>query len=78
MRRPTPPRRKAWPGAAAGKTTRLSTYLTPQEFDDAKAAYLANWTNGGKADTFARSFAIPTGTVARMRAVISADQQAVR
>lgn len=98
--------------AAARDTARLGIYLTPQEFEDAKAAYLADWTNGGEADTFARwiaaaietyaartpkqrataqprgradertgstrSFAIPTDTVARMRAAINADQQAGR
>lgn len=98
--------------AAASSTARLGIYLTPEEFDDAKAAYLADWTNGGEADTFARwiaaaieayagrtpkqrstatprgraqertgstrSFSIPTDTVARMRAAISADQQAGR
>lgn len=98
--------------AAVSDTARLGIYLTPQEFEDAKAAYLADWTNGGEADTFARwiaaaietyaartpkqrataqprgradertgstrSFAIPTDTVARMRAAINADQQAGR
>jgi len=98
--------------AAAGETARLGIYLTPQEFDDAKAAYLADWSNGGQADTFARwiaaaldtyasrtpkqragapprgraeertgstrSFSIPTDTMARMRAAITADQQAGR
>lgn len=97
---------------AASSTARLGIYLTPEEFDDAKAAYLADWTSGGEADTFARwiaaaidtyarrtpkqranakprgraeertgstrSFAIPTDTVARMRAAITADQQAGR
>ncbi len=98
--------------AAASETARLGIYLTPQEFDDAKAAYLADWGNRGQADTFARwiaaaldtyaartpkqrssapargraeertgstrSFSIPTDTVARMRAAITADQQAGR
>lgn len=97
---------------AASETARLGLYLTPGEFNDAKAAYLADWTSGGEADTFARwiaaaidtyarrtpeqragakprgraekrtgssrSFAIPTDTVARMRAAITADQQAGR
>jgi hypothetical protein len=107
---PAPARKTAT--AAASETARLGIYLTPQEFDDAKAAYLADWSNGGQADTFARwiaaaldtyaartpkqragapprgraeertgstrSFSIPTGTVARMRAAITADQQAGR
>lgn len=42
------------PAAAAGATARLGIYLTPTEFDQAKAGYLADWTNGGQADTFAR------------------------
>ncbi|PWJ23010.1 hypothetical protein ATK17_3901 [Branchiibius hedensis] len=40
--------------AAAADTTRIGIYLTPAEFDNAKAAYLADWTNGGEADTFGR------------------------
>ena len=99
--------------AAASSTGRLGIYLTPEEFDDAKAAYLADWTTGGEADTFARwiaaaldryaartpkqraahaqprgradertgstrSFSIPVDTLARMRAAITADQQAGR
>ena len=83
-----------------------------RQFTGDALAYLADWTNGGEADTFARwiaaaietyaartpkqrataqprgradertgstrSFAIPTDTVARMRAAINADQQAGR
>lgn len=109
-RKPAPARTAAT--AAVSSTARLGIYLTPEEFDDAKAAYLADWTHGGEADTFARwiaaaieayagrtpkqrstatprgrarertgstrSFSIPTDTVARMRAAISADQQAGR
>jgi len=113
----TPAKRAATPRKAArathGDTARLGIYLTPEQFDEAKAAYLADWTNGGQADTFARwiaaaidihaartpeqrteraqprgraeertgatrSFSIPTDTVARMRAAITADQQAGR
>ena len=51
-RKPTPTRKAAT--AAVGETARLGIYLTPAEFDDAKAAYLADWTNGGEADSFAR------------------------
>ena len=118
------PRSSAQPGApkraatarkaatAASETARLGIYLTPQEFSDAKAGYLADWANGGVVDTFARwiaaaidtyaartpkqrasapprmraekrtgatrSFAIPTDTVARMRAAINADHQGGR
>lgn len=99
--------------ATISGTARLGVYLTPREFDEAKAGYLADWTNGGQADTFSRwiaaaidayaaqapqqraehatprgrapertgstkSFSIPTDTVARMRAAITADQQAGR
>ena len=98
---------------APGDTDRLGIYLTPDEFNGARAAYLADWTNGGDADTFARwiaaaldahaartpkqraaqgglrvrseertgstrSFNIPTVTMKRMRAAITADQQAGR
>lgn len=118
--RPAPPANKraastpasAPKAAASGTTARLGIYLTPAQFDDAKAAYLADWTNGGTADTFARwiaaaidgyaardpqdraaaaprgrstertgstrSFSIPTDTVARMRAAVTADQHAGR
>lgn len=107
---PTPARKADT--ATASATARLGIYLTPEEFDGAKAAYLADWNNGGEADTFARwiaaaidtyagrtpkqrataqprgradertgstrSFAIPIDTVGRMRAAITADQQAGR
>lgn len=97
---------------AVSATARLGIYLTPEEFDNAKAGYLADWSNGGEADTFARwiagaidsyagrtpavranakprgrseertgstrSFSVPHATVARMRAAITADQQAGR
>ena len=111
-RRPTAAPKKR-PQAAPGDTDRLGIYLTPDEFNGARAAYLADWTNGGEADTFARwiaaaldthaartpkqratrgglrgrseertgstrSFNIPTVTMKRMRAAITADQQAGR
>ena len=109
-KKPAPARKTAT--AAASDTARLGIYLTPEEFDDAKAGYLADWSNGGEADTFARwiaaaieayaartpkqraaapprgraeertgatrSFAIPSDTVGRMRAAITADQKAGR
>lgn len=99
-------------GSGLSETARLGIYLTPQEFEAAKAGYLADWSNGGEADTFARwiaaaidayatkspperagapargradertgasrSFSIPTDTLARMRAAVSADHQAGR
>ncbi len=108
----TPPAPRKAATAAASDTARLGIYLTPEEFDDAKAGYLADWSNGGEADTFGkwiaaaieayaartpkqraaapprgraeertgatRSFAIPSDTVGRMRAAITADQQAGR
>ena len=107
-----PPATRKAATAAASDTARLGIYLTPEEFDDAKAGYLADWSNGGEADTFGkwiaaaieayaartpkqraaapprgraeertgatRSFAIPSDTVARMRAAITADQKADR
>lgn len=106
-------KRKRAATAAAEDTGRIGIYLTPAEFDDARGAYLADWTNGGDADTFARwiagaldahaartpkrradddrlrgrsdertgstrSFSIPTATLHRMRAAITADQKAGR
>lgn len=35
-------------------TVRVGIYLAPEEFTDAKAAYLGAWQLGGQADTFAR------------------------
>lgn len=99
--------------APGGETDRLGIYLSPAEFTNAKAGYLADWSNGGTADTFARwiaaaldthadrspqeraergrlrvragertgstrSFSIPSTTMQRMRAAITADQQAGR
>lgn len=32
--------------------TRVGIYLTPEQFINSKAAYLADWTNGGEANTF--------------------------
>lgn len=61
-RRTSPPaprkRAKAVKPPAAGssgqtETARLGVYLTTQEFDDARAAYMADWNHGGTADTFA-------------------------
>ena len=109
-RQPATPKKKQ--ASAPGDTDRLGIYLTPTEFDDARAAYLADWSNGGEADTFGkwiaaaieayaartpdqrataqprvradertgstRSFAIPTDTVAQLRAAITADQRAGR
>lgn len=50
---------------AGSETERLGLYLTPAEFDDAKAAYLADWKNGGQADTFARWIAAAIDTYAQ-------------
>ena len=49
---PTPLRRP--PTASLSETARIGMYLTPEEFEAAKGAYLADWTHGGAADTFAR------------------------
>jgi len=40
-------------------------YFHPEEFDRAKAAYLADWQHGGQADTFARWIAAAIDTHAR-------------
>lgn len=112
-KRPAVRSKKTQDPAGAGFTDRLGIYLTPAEFNGARAAYLADWSNGGEADTFARwiavaldahasrtpkqradrgglrgrseertgstrSFNIPTVTMKRMRAAITADQQAGR
>lgn len=39
---------------ARGTTSRIGIYFHPEQFDTAKAAYLADWQAGGVADTFAR------------------------
>jgi len=110
--RPKPAPEKA-SAAGVGDTDRIGIYLTQDEVDGARGAYLADWSNGGEADTFARwiaaamdthaartpqeraargrlrgraaertgasrSFSIPTATTKRMRAAITADQQAGR
>ncbi len=41
------------PPAGATERARIGIYLQPSEFEDAKAAYLADWNSGGRADTFA-------------------------
>ena len=53
---PSTPRRAATkaPRKDAGGTSRVGVYMTPAQFADAKAAYLADWNNGGEADTFSR------------------------
>ena len=58
--RPAPRRPAA--ATSAGDTARLGIYLTPSEFDQAKAGYLADWTNGGTCDTFARWIAAAIDT----------------
>lgn len=60
-RRPTPQPAKASETA----TVRLGMYFHPEEFDRAKAAYLADWQHGGQADTFARWIAAAIDTHAR-------------
>ena len=59
---PTPAPPTTTPAVGAGATARLGIYLTPVEFDQAKAGYLADWTNGGTADTFARWIAAAIDT----------------
>lgn len=64
----------AGPQPGAADTQRLGIYLTPAEFDDARASYLADWANGGDADTFARWIA---GALDR-HAARTAKQRAAR
>ena len=42
------------PTASASEVTRIGIYLTKEQFTGAKAAYLADWINGGEANTFTR------------------------
>lgn len=65
---------KARAKTGAEDTARLGIYLTPVEFDDARASYLADWANGGDADTFARWIA---GALDR-HAARTAKQRAAR
>ena len=51
--------------APASSAERLGIYLTADEFRDARGAYLADWTNGGEADTFGRWVAAAIATHAR-------------
>lgn len=54
-------------------TARLGVYLTPEEFTNAKAAYLAAWQLGGEADTFARWIGAALERHARRSATERAD-----
>lgn len=40
--------------AVSSETARIGIYFHPDQFDTAKAAYLADWQAGGDADTFGR------------------------
>lgn len=50
------------PPLEATEVTRLGIYLTPEQFTGAKAAYLADWINGGEANTFTRWIGEVIGT----------------
>lgn len=51
------------PAAGGGvSTVRLGIYFHPEQFDTAKAAYLADWQAGGGCDTFARWIAAALDT----------------
>jgi len=52
---------KVAPAVGAG-TDRIGSYLTQDEVDGARGAYLADWSNGGEADTFARWIAAAMDT----------------
>lgn len=56
---------KAPAKARTAGTVRVGIYFHPDEFDRAKAAYLADWQHGGQADTFARWIAAAMDTHAR-------------
>lgn len=49
-----PAKTKSKPAAAPVGTFRMSMYITPQEYDNAKSGYLADFQAGGQADTFSR------------------------
>lgn len=62
----TPPAtRKPQAKASTAGTVRVGIYFHPEEFDRAKAAYLADWQHGGQADTFARWIAAAMDSHAR-------------
>lgn len=47
---------------------RVGAYLAPSQFLDAKAAYLADWLNGGEANTFSRWLGEALASYARQSA----------
>lgn len=51
-KKPTTESKKAGRPARSVDVTRQGIYLTQEQFNNAKAAYLADWTNGGEANTF--------------------------
>jgi len=60
----TRPAKRPKAAAPSSGTARLGIYLTPEEFESAKAGYLADWANGGVTDTFARWIAAAIDTYA--------------
>lgn len=72
--RTTQRQNKARTKAGTEDTARLGIYLTKTEFDDARASYLADWANGGEADTFGRWIA---GALDG-HAALTAEQRAAR
>lgn len=61
-------------GAISGATTsRVGIYFRPGQFDEAKAAYLADWQAGGEADTFGRWIADAIDRYARTTTQARAD-----
>ena len=74
---PKAPTKKPAPTAATG-TDRLGIYLTPAEINDARAAYLADWSNGGDADSFARWIAAAIDTHAARTPKQRADRDRLR
>lgn len=50
----TTPKAPAAKAAQVSDTVRLGIYITPEDVDSAKSAYLADWQAGGHLDTFAK------------------------
>lgn len=50
----TSPGKKVGRPARTEDVYRVGIYLTPEQFTNAKAAYLGDWNNGGSADTFSK------------------------
>ena len=54
MTRSQPKTGRTSAAASGAPTARIGLYLTTATFNEARSAYLADWQNGGEADTFVR------------------------